>query len=336
MKASILNKVGEPLQLQDIAIPQPKPGEVLVKVFAAGVNYADNLKQAGRYYNMPQLPITLGLEVGGIVIETGDKADRELVGKRVLALLGGVGEKGGFAEYAIAKIQEVIPIPANVSYEDSLALSIQGLTAYFLITEQARIGRNDSIFIHAAAGGVGTIAIQLAKILGIRKVVAGASSAGKLQLASSLGADVLINYTEDGWVEKLLQETDNRGVDIVLSSASGDIATDSLNVLAPMGRFLIFGNVLSSTWTSMHIAKMLGKSQSITGFFLGSYTSIPGNYARATSYLLRLIASGELKIISGNKYKLENAQLALDDLAARKTVGKVVLMTDFFSDDANV
>ncbi|OKS86683.1 quinone oxidoreductase family protein [Mucilaginibacter polytrichastri] len=331
MKAVILTKINEPLQVQELEIPVPGKGEILIRVYVAGVNYSDIQKYKGRYFNMPVLPLTLGLEVAGIVEVNGEDTNQALHGKRVVALLGKMGFQGGFAEYALAKEEEVIELPDNVSFEDGLAVPVQGLTAWFLLTEQARISSGDSIFIHAAAGGVGTIAIQLAKILGVKKVIAGASSEDKLTLAQSLGADVLINYSEPGWTDKIMAATEGKGVNIILSSAAGDIATDSLKILAPFGRLLVLGSVFSTNWTSAHIAALMGKSQSIAGFFVGSYTELPENYNKASAYLLELIAEGSLKIVSGFKYELNDAQQALDDIDSRMTMGKAALRTAFYT-----
>lgn len=331
MKGSILNTIGEPLKIMEVEIPIPGDGEVLIKVFAAGMNFAEAQKQKGRYFNMPVLPAILGLEVAGLIEEVGPGVSDEWKGKRVVALLAGMGEQGGYAEYALSKANELLLLPENVSFEESLAIPIQGLSAYFMLHELARVGENDSVFIHAAAGGVGTIAIQLAKLIGIKKVIAGASSPEKLALAQSLGADVLINYTENEWTSKILEATGGKGPDIVLCAATGNVATESLRVLAPFGRLIIFGFVLSTQWNSKHIAGLVGKSQSISGFFVGSFARIPGQFKKAGECLLKLIETGKLKIILGNQYTLDDAQLALDQMENRETMGKSVLLTSNYN-----
>lgn len=330
MKASVLNKVGEPVKITEVDVPVPGDGEVLIKVFVAGMNFAESQKQKGRYFNMPALPAILGLEVAGTVEQAGPNVPAKWLGKRVVALLAGVGEKGGYAEFTVSKANELLLLPDDVSFEDSLAIPIQGLSAYFMLHELARIGENDSVFIHAAAGGVGTIAIQLAKAMGVKKVIAGASSPNKLALAKSLGADVLINYTEADWTLKILEATNGRGPDVVLCAATGDVATESLRVLAPFGRFIIFGFVLATEWNSKHIAGLVGKTQSITGFFVGSFARLPGAFKKAGEILLNMVATGKLKIVLGNQYALEDAQLALDQMEERQTIGKSVLRTSHY------
>jgi NADPH2:quinone reductase len=325
MKASILSNVGEPLVIREVDIPSPKDGEVLIEVHVAGMNFAESQKQKGRYFNMPALPAILGLEVAGIVVKTGANVPLEWLGKRVVALLSGVGEQGGYAEFAVSRSEELLELPESVTLEESLAIPIQGLSAYFMLNKQAALKEANSIFIHAAAGGVGTIAIQLAKSMGVKKIIAGASTSDKLALAQSLGADVLINYSDPDWTSKILTSTYGQGPDVILSAATGEVASDSLRILAPFGQLIVYGFVLSTNWNARHIAGLLGKSQSITGFFVGSYTKIPGEFQRAGTLLLNLIAEKKLKIVHGKSYILDEAQLALDQMESRQTLGKSFL-----------
>jgi NADPH2:quinone reductase len=331
MKASVLNNVGESLVLTDVDVPLPKHGEVLIAVHVAGMNFAESQKQKGRYFNMPVLPAILGLEVAGIVVKVGVNLDEAWLGKRVVALLAGVGEQGGYAEYAVARADELLLLPDKVTYEESLAIPIQGLSAYFMLHKQSNINVNSSIFIHAAAGGVGTIAIQLAKAMGVKKVIAGASTPEKLELARSLGADVLINYSEADWTSKILTATYGNGPDVILSAATGTVPAESLSVLATFGRFIIYGFVLSTHWNEKHIAALLGKSQSIIGFFVGSFAKVPGEFKKTGELLLNMIADGQLKIVPGNSYMLEDAQQALDLMESRQTMGKSILKTSHYS-----
>ncbi|MFI5139392.1 MAG: zinc-binding alcohol dehydrogenase family protein, partial [Sphingobacteriales bacterium] len=325
-----LNEIGGELQLQEVAAPRPGKSQVLIKVQASGVNFAESQMRLGHYPVLPPTPVILGAEVAGIVAETGEGADESLSGKRVVAFLFSTGGSGGYAEYAVASIDEIIEIPENVSFEDALAIPIQGLTAYFLLTESARISQNDTVLIHAAAGGVGSIVIQLAKILGIRKVIACAGSDSKLALAKSLGADVLVNYSDANWTEQVLAKTDGRGADIILSSATDNIAKQSFNLLAPYGRFIVYGSldIKSSSFGPEQIMKLVFNNQSLVGFYIGLYTATPGNYKRVSEYLLYLVSTGALKIVTSNQYALENAQQAHEDMVNRKTVGKVILETN--------
>ncbi|MBB3054239.1 NADPH2:quinone reductase [Mucilaginibacter gotjawali] len=291
------------------------------------MNFAESQMRQGLYPVIPDTPVILGAEVAGVVEQVGGDADADLLGKRVVAVLFATGGHGGYAEYAIASVEEVIQIPDNVSYDDALAIPVQGLTAYFLLTEAAKISGTDAVLIHAAAGGVGSVAIQLAKILGIGKVFAGASSVSKLELASSLGADVVVNYTDPDWMEQIQTETDGKGLSVILSSGTNDIVKQSFNLLAPHGRFVVYGSldILSSSFGADQVMQLVFKNQSVTGFYIGSYTAIPGNFKRAADYLLHLVSSGALKIITSSRYELKDAQQAHEDMANRKTVGKVIL-----------
>jgi NADPH:quinone reductase-like Zn-dependent oxidoreductase len=143
MKASILNRIGEPLIIKEVEIPLPKDGEVLIEVHVAGMNFAESQKQQGRYFIMPSLPAILGLEVAGIVVKAGANVPTEWLGKRVVALLSGVGEQGGYAEFAVSRADELLHLPENVTFEESLAIPIQGLSAYFMLNRQAQIRDNN-------------------------------------------------------------------------------------------------------------------------------------------------------------------------------------------------
>jgi NADPH2:quinone reductase len=330
MKAVFLNEIGGQLRVQEITTPRAGASQVLIKVQASGVNFSESQVRLGRYPAIPETPIILGVEVAGTIAAIGDGVDGMLLNKRVVAVLFSTGGSGGYAEYAVASVDEIIMIPDNVSYEDSLAIPVQGLTAYFLLTESARLSRTDSIFIHAAAGGVGSIAIQLAKLLGAGKVLAGASTGSKLALAKSLGADFLINYSDEDWDRQVRRITGESGVDIILSSATDAIAKQSFTVLAPYGRFVVYGSldIKSSSFGPEHILKMVFNNQSLVGFYIGLYTAIPGAYKKAAEYLLYLVSTGALKIITDSRFNLEEAQTAHEQMESRKTVGKVILKTN--------
>jgi NADPH:quinone reductase len=327
MKAVVLNEIGGELQLQEVATPRPGKSQVLIKVQASGVNFADSQIRLGHYPVIPDAPVILGVEVAGAIEAVGEEVDQNMLNKRIVAVLFSTGGHGGYAEYAVASVEELIFIPDNVSYEEALAIPIQGLTAYFLLKESARISTNDSILIHAAAGGVGSIAIQLAKIFGIEKVFAGVSNESKLALARSLGADIPVNYADPNWTEQIQKETNRHGVDIILSSATDGIAKQSFNVLAPYGRFVVYGSldIKSSSFGPEQVLKMVFNNQSLVGFYIGLYTSIPENFKKAADYLLYLVSSGALKIVTSSQYDLKDAQKAHEDMANRKTIGKVTL-----------
>jgi len=328
MKAVFLNEIGGELLVQETPTPRPGTDQVLIKVQAAGINFYETQVRLGLYPHLPETPLILGAEVAGIVTEVGEGVTSDLIGKRVVAVLWGTnGGSGGYAEYAIATVEETIILPDNVSLEHALAIPIQGLTAYFLLTESAPADRCGSIFIHAAAGGIGSLAVQLAKILGVEKVIAAASTKEKLKIAKSLGADILINYTDENWDEQVRKATDGNGVDIVYSSGTDEIAKKSLKVLAPRGRFVVYGalDISSSAIGPEYVQQLVYNNQSLIGMFYNYYISVPGKFKKSVTYLLHLVSIGALKILTDNRFELADAQKAHEQMLDRKSIGKVVL-----------
>jgi len=200
MKAIRINETGGPevMHLEEIETPIPGEGEVLIKVAAAGVNYADLAQRQGAYLTRTRTPMTLGVEVAGTVAALGPGVSTPAEGGRVVAYVN-----GGYAEYALAQATTVIPIPPSLDFPQAAAFPVQGLTAYQLLRESAHIQPGESVLVHAAAGGVGTFAVQLAKLMGAGIVVGTASNSSKIDLIRKLGADAAINYTEDNWVEQV-------------------------------------------------------------------------------------------------------------------------------------
>src|SRR6266567_6820600 len=238
MKAIRINETGGPevMHLEEIETPIPGEGEVLIKVAAAGVNYADLAQRQGAYLTRTRTPMTLGVEVAGTVAALGPGVSTPAEGGRVVAYVN-----GGYAEYALAQATTVIPIPPSLDFPQAAAFPVQGLTAYQLLRESAHIQPGESVLVHAAAGGVGTFAVQLAKLMGAGIVVGTASNDRKIDLIRKLGADAAINYTEDNWVEQVKNATRGQGSDIILEMVGGEIAEQSLKCLAPFGRMVIYG-----------------------------------------------------------------------------------------------
>ena len=322
MKAIRIHATGEPevMQLEEIEIPVPKAGEVLIKVAAAGVNYADLAQRAGAYLTPTRTPTTPGMEIAGTVVALGEGVSSVAEGTRVAAFC-----QGGYAEYAISLARMAIPIPPALDFTHAAAFPLQGITAYQLLQEAAHIQVGESVLVHAAAGGVGTLAVQLAKRMGAGTVIGTASNAEKLDLALRLGADVVINYTEQDWVEQVKQATGGKGADIILEMVGGTISEQSLQCLAPFGRMVIYGVA------SMQIAQFSGpqlmyKNQAIIGYWLASQLSRPERITQAVMSLMQYLLSGQLEIIVGQTYPLEQAVEAHRAIAERRTIGKVVLL----------
>lgn len=335
MKAIQMNKTGAPevLQLIDVEVPEPGEGQLLIEVSAAGINFADTQMRAGTYFMQLPLPAIPGSEVTGIVVKLGEGVDEPAVGTRVTVPMFAAGSyTGGYAEYAVADASVAIPIPDGVDDAQALALLGQGLTAYYLLRLVAP-PKDKSVLIHAAAGGIGTLLIQLAKLMGAAQVIATASNESKLELTRSLGADVAINYTEDGWVEHVKQATQGSGADTVLESVGGEIAEQSFQALAAFGRMVSYGSLsfVNRRMTVQDLLVQLGTyNQSLASFNLPAILAEQAELTRqGVQELLHYVANGKLKIIVGGSYPLADAAAAHRAMEARQTTGKLVLTTSF-------
>ncbi len=322
MKAIRINETGGPevMHLEEIETPIPGEGEVLIKVAAAGVNYADLAQRQGAYLTRTRTPMTLGVEVAGTVAALGPGVSTPAEGGRVVAYVN-----GGYAEYALAQATTVIPIPPSLDFPQAAAFPVQGLTAYQLLRESAHIQPGESVLVHAAAGGVGTFAVQLAKLMGAGIVVGTASNSSKIDLIRKLGADAAINYTEDNWVEQVKNATRGQGSDIILVMVGGEIAEQSLKCLAPFGRMVIYG-AASGKIAQFSGIQLMYKNQAIIGYWLTSQLRHADRIAMAAMELMQFLASGKLQIIVGQTFPLADVAQAHQAIAERRTMGKVVLL----------
>ncbi len=322
MKAIRINETGGPevMHLEEIDTPVPQNDEVLIRVVAAGINYADLAQRQGTYLTRTRTPMTPGFEVAGIVAGHGPGVTAPPVGTRVAAFV-----TGGYAEYALAHTGTIVPIPDTLDFTRAAAFLVQGITAYQLLRESAHMQPGESVLIQAAAGGVGTLAVQLAKLMGAQTVIGTASSEAKLDLARSLGADVLINYHTPEWSEQVKSATNGRGADIILEMAGGEIATQALQCLAPFGRMVVYG-AASGEITQFTGIQLMYKNQAIIGYWLSSWLQRADRVAMAALELMQYLNGGKLKIIVGNTFPLADAVEAHRAIAERKTTGKVVLI----------
>lgn len=323
MKAIQFREYGKPdvLQVVDKESPELKPGFVLVKVKAAGVNFADVMHRYGTYLTKTPLPYTPGAEVAGVVVETTSGVENFKEGDSVVALT----DQGCYAEYVSLHESQLVKIPENVDYEEAAAILLQGLTAYHTLKTSGQLAKGETVLVHAAAGGVGTIAVQLAKLMGAGKVIATASSKEKLKLASTLGADVCLNYMEEDWDEKLMEHTGGKGVDVILEMVGGEIFTKSLQCLNTFGRLVIYGRAGMQD-SPIDPLILMKKNTSIIGFWLPRIIQRPELYKEGINDLLTYIGTGELKLIIGETFRLEEAALAHQQLEGRNTTGKLVLI----------
>lgn len=315
MKAIRVNELGgaDKLTLEEIEKPTPKADEVLIKVGAAGINYADTMMRAGTYLTKPALPFTLGYEAAGTIESVGENVTNFKIGQRVLATTS----SGGYAEFATAKAVLTMPIPDELGFGESTALLVQGLTALGLLNETKA---GDSILIHAAAGGVGTLLVQLAKHKGL-KVIGTASSEQKLQMVADLGADFAINYTEDDWTDEVLRATEGKGVDWIIEMVGGAIVGKNLKVLAKHGTMWVYGSASNQDF-KVSVLSLMAKNHTIRGYWLMNESV--ENRIKFTKELLEHLGAGRLKI-QVTEFPLENAREAHEAIENRKTTGKVVL-----------
>ncbi len=324
MKAIRIHELGGPevMHLEEIELPTPKEGEVLIKVVAAGVNYPDVQQRQGMYMTRTRTPLTLGFDVAGTVAALGPGVSSPVVGTRVAALV----ENGGYAEYALAPAGSVIPLPDNLDFTQAAAFPLQGMTAYQILRESGHLQPGESVLVHAAAGGVGTLAVQLAKLMGAGTVLGTASNADKLELVRRLGADVAINYTEDNWVEQVKQATSGKGVDIVLEMVGGSIGEQSLKCLAPFGRMVVYGAASGKTVQFLGL-QLMYKNLAVIGYWLTPWQQQRPERTRAAAQeLMGFLASGKLHIIVSRTFPLAEAAEAHQVMANRQTTGKVVLL----------
>ncbi|GGF25020.1 NADPH:quinone oxidoreductase [Halobacillus andaensis] len=322
MKSVLFKQYGGPdvLETAEVERPAPQHGEVLLKITAIGVNYADTARREGAYVVPTPLPFTPGAEITGVVEEVGEGVQRFSRGDRVVTLIG----SGGYAEYVAADANNLIPLPEGLDDETAVALPLQGLTAYHLLTTMGRIEKGETVLVHAAAGGVGSLAVQLAKHFGAGKVIATASTEEKLALAQELGADHLVNYTNTNWRESVMEATSGKGVDIALEMAGGDIFHETIKCMRSFGRVVIYG-VASGKPAEMYPAGLMNRNLSVIGFFLPQIMKKPALFEKSLQELLALVHENKLKLTVGGVYKLEEAARVHELMQGRKTKGKLIL-----------
>jgi NADPH:quinone reductase len=314
VRAIRITEFGGPDVLQlvdDQPEPETFPGGVLLDVTAAGVNYADTHQAENSYLAPAQLPMVPGAEAVGLAPD----------GRRLVALLN----NGGYAEHAVAAEATAFEVPDDVEDGQALALVLQGLTAWHLLRTSAQLRQGESVVVHAAAGGVGTLAVQLAKRFGAGRVIAVASSEDKRKLALDLGADVAVDAGEDD-LKGALEEANGGKVDVVLEMVGGATTDASLAALAPFGRLVFFGMASRQPPSPVDLGALMRRSRGVIGFWLmHAMADPPRLLAAPMDELLALTAAGELRPVVGDVYALGDAPQAHRDLRARTTVGKLVL-----------
>lgn len=314
MRAVQITRFGGPEVLTVTTLPDPVPraGEVLVRVEAAGVNYADTHQAEDSYLAPQHLPLVPGSEV------VGHSPD----GRRLAAF----APHGGYAELAAVPEALAVTVPDGVDAAAATALLVQGTTAWHLLTTSARLAPGESVLVHAGAGGVGTLAIQLARRMGAGTVIATASSPDKRALAARLGADVVLAPDPATLTEEVREATGGRGVDVVLEMVGDGVFDASLVALATFGRLVTYGMASRRPPTPVVPAALMAHSTAVVGFWLTALMATPQRVVAPLAELMALVDGGELEVVVGGRYPLESAPAAHEALRSRSSIGKLALL----------
>lgn len=313
MRAIQITAFGGPetLSVSDLPDPVAGEGDQVLDVLAAGVNYADTHQTEDSYLSRQALPLIPG---GEVVVRGAD-------GQRLLGLLG----TGGYAEKVAVDPRTLFPIPDGVSDAHALTTLVQGATAWHLLRTSAHLQQGETVVVHAGAGGVGTLAIQLAKRWGAGRVIATASSDAKRQLTLELGADIAVDSTAEDLTAALRAANGGKGVDVVLEMTGGRVFDQSLAALAPLGRLAVFGMASRTQPTPVAPGLLMGRSTAVIGFWLAHIVQRPKLLAAAVTDLLGLICEQAIRPVIGQTYPLAGAADAHRALLDRSSMGKLVL-----------
>ena len=314
MRAVLIREWGGPEVLEiveDAPVPEPGDDQVLIHVTAAGINFADTHTREDSYIAKYELPLIPGTEVAGTLQD----------GTRVVAVTG----SGGYAEYAVADRKSVFPLPEGLSDHEAVALLVQGLTAWHLYRTAAQVREGETVVVHSAAGGTGSLAVQLARPMGAGRVIATASSDEKRALARELGADAAIDGAPEGLKDRLIEANEGNPVDVVFDMAGGAVFQESFEALAPFGRIVAYG-IATREQNDLRTGRLMRQSKTVAGFWLMHCLERPDTMMRAPlGDLFERAARGELRPQLGSVYPLSEVRRAHEDLASRKTTGKQIL-----------
>jgi NADPH2:quinone reductase len=323
MRAMVMQALGEPdrLELTELPDPVPGPGQVAIEVEAIGCNFADILICRGGYQIKPDLPFSPGAEVAGRIAALGPGVEGWREGQKVTAQLG----FGGYASRVLAGVGQIRPIAGDMPAVDAVALGVTYLTSMLGLCDRARLRAGETVLVHAAAGGVGLAAVQIARAVGAR-VIAGASSDDKLALARKHGAHDVVRTNDADWPERVRELTSGAGADVIYDSVGGEIFEHSLKCIAWAGRLLVIG-FSSGEIPSVKLNRVMLKHVSIIGLHLATYEQrAPQVLADAVQRLSELYAQGAVRPLIHASYPLHEAPKALAELGARNTVGKLILV----------
>lgn len=337
MNSILVQEYGGPdvLTVEERPAPEPGPGEVRIDVRAAGVNFADVEKRRGTYPEGPTPPYYPGIEVAGVVEATGPAADPaagestplgtatdELEpGDSVAAMVNG----GGYSKKAIADAGRTIPVPPEVSWSEAAAIPVQWITAHNVLHEWGGLQSGEWVLVNAAAGGVGTAAVQLA-VAADATVLATASTAEKRELARDLGASTTIDYETGDVVDEVERQTGGRGIDLALDGVGGSAFGDAVEALAPGGRVVTYG-MASGSVPTVATPRLFFENKSVIGYHLEEALGrTPARVLEAVDSVVDRIATDTAEVVVGETFPLENVTTAHRDLQTRESIGKLVLI----------
>ena len=321
MKAILFHELGGPevMKLGDTPKPEPRPGWVLMKNHAIGINFADTLFRQGQYLMRPKLPDTPGLEAAGVIEAVGDGVTHLKPGMRVAA----IGTKT-YAEYATVSAAQVMPLPDFVSFEEGAAFPIQTLTAYHMLHTSHQTTAGQTVLVHSAAGGVGILAVQIAKAAGAR-VIGTVSSDNKMDIVKQYGADAVINYVNHNFDEEAKKLTDGKGVDLILDAVGKPTVEKGLKCLKPFGHLILYGRA-GGIPDPLNLMALFQNSLKVSGFVLYTVSSLPDVHQAGIEKSFQLMGQGKLKMLIGKTFPLTEAAEAHRHMESRASVGKLVLI----------
>jgi NADPH2:quinone reductase len=323
VRAAVVESFGpaENLRIAELPVPEPKDSQVRIRVQATSVNFADIKARYGQYHGGKQPPFVPGLDVTGIIDAVGHGVRNLAVGQRVIAFPAG----GSYAEYVIADEILAFPVPESVPVDVAAASPIVSFTAYALLKGVARLNCGETVLVHAAAGGVGATASQLARLLGAGSVIGTVGSEAKRAAAEAAGADHVLLHSDPDFPEQVLALTQGHGADVILDSLSGGVAERSLRCLAMYGRLVHFGSSSGETAT-FETRDLHASCRSVLGFSLGTTRrERPELLAPIASEVLQYLADGSLQIRIGARFPLQDAASAQRLVESRQSVGKVII-----------
>lgn len=327
VKTWLVNELGNPedvLQIEEKERPSRLDREVLIEVKAVALNFFDILLCQGKYQEKPSLPFSLGSEISGIVVDARPDGPYKK-GQRVLALPG--VQKGGLTQFVAVDESTVFPIPDSMSWEEGAAFFITYHTSYYALFNRAQLKEGEVLLVHAGAGGVGSAAIQLGKSMGAF-VIATAGGSEKTKICKELGADVVIDYLAEDFVEIVKKETAGKGADVIYDPVGGDVFDRSRKCIAFDGRILVIG-FAGGTIPTVPTNHVLIKNYSVVGVHWGLFHKLySGEVQKEHASIMKLYEEGKIKPLIYKKYSFENVKEALKLLGERKTWGKVVIEVD--------